>query len=229
MIDDADFAKLMQATADLAKSFPDGMVYIGGIATYLHSINNAQTMNLAETTHDADLYISLSDMADLREMEELTSNRRLGKHQIIKKGFEFDVYTERQSSLRVPYDEVMAHSQQYDALKVACPEHLLVLKLAAYEDRRGSIKGEKDARDIVRLVVVMQNSQRHMDPSLILPYWSGDELDDLRQIAKGSAPTALTKGNAHEAKGFRMALRDAIELLENQSPALAPLKRPQRK
>ena len=226
MVSEQEFAKLLQASAELAELFPDGLVYIGGIAIYVHAINQKQTQALAETTHDADLYISLADMVDLREVEELTSNRRLGKSQLIKRGFEFDIYTERHSSLRVPYDEVAAHSHVYDAFRVACLEHLLVLKLAAYEDRKGSVKGEKDAREILRIAAVADAMGAPIRPELVLPYFSGDEMEWLRAIAKGPAPAALAKGNAHEAKVYRQGLQEVIVGLEKADRAPAASRSP---
>lgn len=226
MITDQDFSKLMQASAQLAGAFPDGLVYIGGVAIYLHAINQEETNDLAETTHDSDLYISLADFCDLRELEDLTSNRRLSKHQLVKRGFEFDIYVERQSSLRVPYDEVVAHHHQVDAFRVACLEHLLVLKIAAYEDRRGSVKGEKDARDIVRLAAVMKASDASIRPELVLPYWSDDEIEILESIAKGSAPSALAKGNAHDAKQYRNAVKEMVRGLREPHPHPTPSPKP---
>lgn len=49
----------------------------------------------------------------------------------------------------MPADEVIAWLQMKHGLRVACPEHLLILKLVAYEDRAGSPKGIKDEDDLV--------------------------------------------------------------------------------
>lgn len=148
MKQDAEFSSLLKACQEVASFFPDGLVFIGGIAVYLHAINNGME---SEFTHDADFYISLADMADLRDIEEVTPNRGLSKHQFIKQGFEFDVYTERQSSLIVPYSEIIAHSVCYKEMRVASIEHLFILKLEAYRDRHGSMKGSKDAKDLILL------------------------------------------------------------------------------
>ena len=214
MVDDTEFTKLIGVCGEIAQDFPDGLVFIGGIAVYLHSLNFKETEALAETTHDGDFYISISDMADLREIEELTSNRRLSKHQMIKRGFEFDVHTERQAALAVPFDEVEAHSQTYDLFRVACPEHLLVLKMAAYKDRKGSVKGEKDVRDILKIVSILEKSENSCRSSLILPYWTDEEIDELKKISKGPAPAAMTGGNVHEAKNFRRSVEQIIIRLE---------------
>ncbi|WP_146096051.1 hypothetical protein [Xanthomonas arboricola] len=209
-----NFIELMAASTELAQDFPDGLIYIGGIAVYLHAINQRSTKDLAETTHDADLYISLADFADLRELEEVSTNKRLSKHELKKRGFSFDIYTERHASLRVPYDAVSAYSVTYGQVKVACLEHLLVLKVGAYVDRKGSAKGEKDARDILRIVAVAEATGNSLRTNLILPYWGEEEVEELQLIAKGSGPTALANGNAHEAKRFRQALQDTNDALK---------------
>ena len=227
MTSDQEFSKLMGACTELAGLFPEGLVFIGGIAVYVHSINHQETQALAETTHDADLYISLSDMADLREIEEVTNNRRLSKHQLIKRGFEFDVYTERQSDLRVSYEEVMAHSQQYDDMRVTCLEHLLVLKMAAYQARKGSVKGEKDARDLLRIATIAQQSDQSLRPELVLPYWGDEEMAILKELGKGPAPVDLAQGNLHDARAFRRNVEQLLGALQNwEDQAPAPRRRP---
>lgn len=214
---DQDFKQLLGACAELSSLFPDGIVFFGGMAVYLHAINEEATRHLAETTHDADLYISQADLADLREIEELTSNRRLSRHQMIKRGFEFDIYTERMADLPVPYDEIMSSSEKMDEIKVAGLEHLLALKMAAYQDRKASVKGEKDARDIVRIACLLSYRDEPLDATKILPYWHDEELDLLDRITKGPAAMTMSGGNAHEAKIFRTAIKNLAESLRGHS------------
>ena len=204
-----EFEELLSACTELAESFPEGVIFIGGIAVYLHCINREQTCEYAEFTHDADFYISLADMADLRDIEEVTPNRRLQKHQLIKRGFEFDIYTERHSSLIVPYDQVLAHSHVYGNLRVACLEHLLVLKLEAYRDRHSSAKGRKDAKDVIRIGLAGENAGLNirklgtLNPELCVGYLSEEHLRHLSDIAKGPEFMSLARGNAKLAKGLR--------------------------
>lgn len=197
-----EFEVLLSACTEVGGLFPDGVVFIGGIAVYLHAKNHETTQEMAEFTHDADFYISFADMADLRDIEEVTSNRRLSKHQMIKRGFEFDIYTERQASLIVPYDQVMAYSVKYGDIKVASLEHLLVLKLEAFLDRKGSAKGDKDAKDILRIAAVAQHGMG-FDPSVAAPYLRDEHLDLLGQIERGPQIMSLAQGNAMEAKKLR--------------------------
>lgn len=215
----SDFNVLLTACKSLSNMFEDGLVYIGGIAVYLHSMNQVSTAPLAESTHDADFYISFSDMADLRDLEEVTPNRRLQKSQFIKKGFEFDVYTERLSSLIVPYDEVLANSTQYDNMRVACLEHLFVLKLEAYRDRKDSAKGGKDARDLIRLCVVASLTSG-FNRELVMPYLDDPHFELFDRLRKSPEAITLAHGNAMHAKSIRKDVQALLGLIENNvSPA----------
>jgi hypothetical protein len=196
-----EFETLLSACAELAAAYPEGLIYIGGIAVYLHARNRPQAEALAEFTHDADFYISLADMGDLRDAETVVPNRRLSKHQLVKRGFEFDIYTERQSSLIVPYDAVAAHSVLVAGIRVACLEHLTALKLDAYRDRKASTKGEKDAKDVARMAAVAGRSA--FRGALCAPYLTDEHLELLAHIERSPAIVALAHGNAVLAKKLR--------------------------
>lgn len=209
-----DFQQLLRACHEIASNFPDGVVFIGGIAVYLHAINNQKAKELAEVTHDADFYISIADMGDLRDIEEIVPNRRLNKHQLKKYGFEFDIYTERHSALIVPYDQVMAHAVTYDQTRVASLEHLLVLKLEAYKDRHASTKGQKDAKDLIRIAVVSQSTNQKFKADLAIGYLDDRHIALLKQVARGPEFMSLARGNAKYAKELRtqfQALVDSIQ------------------
>lgn len=220
----SDFNVLLSTCKTLSEYFEDGLVYIGGIAVYLHSINHERTSVLAEATHDADFYISFSDMTDLRDLEEVTPNRRLQKSQFIKNGFEFDIYTERLSSLVVPYDQVLAHSVQYDGMRVASLEHLFVLKLEAFLSRKDSAKGGKDARDLIQLAVVASLTG-DFKPALIAPYLDDVHLELFERIRKSPEVVTLAGGNAVKAKAIRQdvsTLLTSIESSESQPSHRSP-------
>lgn len=214
---EGDFGNLLLACQEIAALFSQGVVFIGGIAVYLHSINCEETKALAEFTHDADFYISLADMADLRDLEEVVANRRLSKHQLIKRGFEFDIYTERHSALPVAYDQVMAHSVAYDALRVASVEHLLVLKVEAYRDRHASSKGQKDAKDLIRLGLIAQARGRSLVADQVSAYLSEDHYKLLERIQRGPDFLSLAKGNAKLAKIMREGFAEAMQGLKKGS------------
>jgi hypothetical protein len=79
----------------LAREHP-GHVFIGGVAVYLHAINNPRTRDLAEASHVADFMLALADFADLRDTDEVVANRRLSKHRLIRDGVECYVSLLRQ-------------------------------------------------------------------------------------------------------------------------------------
>jgi hypothetical protein len=198
-MDPKEWKRLLEAVDDIQEWFPDGIAFIGGIAVYAHVMAAAaEIAKFAAMSHDADFMILLPDFADLRDIEVLTPNRRLGKQQFSKAGFEFDVYVEGQHDLPVPADEVIAWSQIKQNLRIACPEHLLILKLKAYEDRRGTGKGSKDEDDIIRLLLVAEHWR-----SDGLTRLTDDMLDHLKRIASGDSPARLTGGNLHEARAVR--------------------------
>ena len=178
------------------------VVFIGGVAVYLHAAKRSLGLVTLETSHDADFMISFSDFGVLREEEELTRNRRLSKHQMVVDGVEFDVYVEKLNHRVVPYDEVVAHSKVVDGVRLARLEHLLVLKLAALEDRGHSSKGDKDRRDVVKIGLLLGQKARQ---SLIQPYMRSELAKLLGAVAKSSVFHDLCDKNAHAAKRARTA------------------------
>lgn len=134
---------LWQGIREINGLFPDGVVFIGGVAVYLHIDKDALPPGFVEFSHDADPYFSLADFADLRDIEKVTANRRLNRHQIIRHGVEYDINLERHNSLAGPYSEARAHSVVLDGMRVACLEHLLLLKLDACGSRKDRRKAPR--------------------------------------------------------------------------------------
>lgn len=199
---------LWKGIREINDLFPDGVVFIGGVAVYLHIDRDALPAGFVEFSHDADLYFSLADFADLRDIEEVTANRRLNKHQIIRHGVEYDIYLERHNSLAVPYSEARAHSVVIDGMRVACLEHLLVLKLDAYGSRKGSSKGAKDERDLIRICYLLAG--KGFDMKLILPYLDSDRVNLLGGLRNSPGYLVLCEGNAHQARPVRDAVNGVV-------------------
>jgi len=104
---------------EIGRLYEPGLVYICGIAVYLHAVNAERVRELSEATQDAAFYISVAGFSDLHDIEELSANSRLSKHEFRKGGFSFDLYTERHSKLPVPYANVAEYAQSYDGVLVA--------------------------------------------------------------------------------------------------------------
>lgn len=192
-----DFQEILEVSALLAEHHP-GHVFIGGLAVYLHATN--RNRGVPEASHDSDLMVSLVDFGSLRDGFEVTRNKRLGKHQLIWENVEFDVYVEQQNNLRVPYDEAFMRRVTYGPINVACLEHLLVLKLDAYLDRKGSAKGHKDVRDIV---TISQLARDGFEKQVAQEYLNEDDDKALVAIGKSNVFTTIARGNAHGAKKLR--------------------------
>jgi hypothetical protein len=154
--------------------------------------------------------ISFADYDVLKDQEEITSNTRLAKHQMVVEGVEFDVYVERNNKLVVPYDEVLAHSEMIESVRVACLEHLLVLKLEAFANRERTHKGEKDRRDVVKIGLMMGRRARR---SLADPYMYPQLVDLLVKVERGTVFHELCEGNPHEAKKMRAAFASFVKTI----------------
>jgi len=208
--DDSRFAELLAVVQETGQLYED-LVYIGGIAVYLHAVNHDQTRQYAEATQDADLYISLANLGDLRSIEEVTVNKRLAKQEFHKAGFAFDVYAERQSDLPVPYDTVAAHAVEYDGVKVAALEELLVLKLEAAADRHASEHGRKDAKDVIRILVLA--GEMDFDADRATSFMARKHFERLTKIVEGPEFISLARGNAKVARSIREAASATFEAI----------------
>ncbi len=193
-----EWQALLATVDEIQEWFPEGVAFIGGIAVYAHAIAKEETARYAAKSHDADFMIMLPEFVDLRDIEALTPNRRLGKQQFVKNGFEFDVYVEGQNDLPVPTAEALVSSEKRAGLRVACCEHLLVLKAAALLDRRGSAKGDKDEEDIVRIMLAADAFDGEKLSRLTDVY-----VAEIEKAVAGDAVLRLAAGNKHLAKALR--------------------------
>lgn len=193
------FHKILDLCSSLSQNFPH-LVFIGGVAVYLHALARASGTVKPEASHDADLMISFLDYGVLKDEAEIAHNKRLAKHQMIVDDIELDVYVEHLNNLIVPYDEVFMHSTEVEETRVACLEHLLILKLEAFKTRGSSGKGEKDRRDVAKIGLLLG---RRADASLLSPYLRSELISLLEKVAKSSVFFELCSHNAHAAKKAR--------------------------
>lgn len=204
-VDSDVWERLWTGIRELSEHYDNQLVFIGGVAVYLHVKAHELTKGFVERSHDGDFYISIQDYSALRDAEELTINRRLDKHQVSKYGVEFDVYVENQNSLLVKYVDMAAESVVIDEVRVACLEHLLLLKLDAYNNRRGSAKGRKDERDLIRIVYLLH--REGVKQKRLLPYLTEKRVELLTLVQRSSAFNDITEDNFHESR----KLRDVFE------------------
>ena len=215
-VTDEEWAGLWSGVREVAGLFPEGVAFIGGVAVFARMKAREDLAKYAAYSHDADLVIARADFMDLRDVEVVTSNRRLQKHEFVKSGVQYDVYVEGTSGLIVPVPEIIAGSQDLDGVRVAAPEHLLVLKLEAFRDRKGSGKGDKDADDIYRILLSME------DREIIghrLAHMTSYHEAELTGVRRSPAALSLTGGNQHEASALN---RKVDRVLTKVTAAMAP-------
>lgn len=211
-VESEEWAKLWAGIREISELFPDGIVFIGGVAVLLHVRHQKLPERFIELSHDGDFYVSLADFADLRDLEEVTANRRLNRHQIIKNGTAFDVYLENHSALTVKFADALAASRVIDGVRVASLEHLLVLKLDAFASRRGSAKGAKDERDLIKICFLLSESTLRAER--LTNYLTNEAVATLGLVRQSSEFMTLCGGNAHQARDLRTAVLRIIEQVE---------------
>ncbi len=125
---------------DLQKKY--NFILIGGWAVYLFTRQ--------KKSKDIDIVISLEELQKFNS-KNLSKNERLKKYEI-KNEIDVDIYVEHYSKLVIPVEDMKKYSIKTQGFKVVCPELLLILKQEFYENRKNSIKGQKDEIDIVSLI-----------------------------------------------------------------------------
>ncbi len=118
-------------------------VLIGGWAIYLHAH--------AFKSKDIDIVVDYNELIKLKQSYKLSKNEFLKKYEIKLEHFDIDIYLPSFSKLAVEPGELLKRYDTIDGIKVAPLHSLMLLKQAAWLDRRGSIKGKKDALDIALL------------------------------------------------------------------------------
>ncbi|MEK7616215.1 MAG: hypothetical protein AAB420_03355 [Patescibacteria group bacterium] len=118
-------------------------VLIGGWAVFLY------TRSLK--SKDIDIIVEYGELGRLGETYEVRKNDRLKKYEIKTGEFDVDVYVAHYSELGIPAETIVRRAQDREGFLVPPLELLLLLKLHAWLERRGSAKGRKDELDILSL------------------------------------------------------------------------------
>ena len=127
----------------LKKEF--NFILIGGWAAYLHTG--------LHKSKDIAIVVNYDTLKELGKKYDLVKNSRLKKYEIKFTKFDIDIYVPYFSKLVLPLEELDRHSVMIKGIRTPKPESLLMMKQDAEIDRRNSIKGEKDAIDILTLIL----------------------------------------------------------------------------
>ncbi|MDP1830499.1 MAG: hypothetical protein Q8K67_00430 [Geothrix sp.] len=218
---DETWEHLLHISRTLTSEYGDA-VFIGGVAVSCHASRLGP--NFQESSHDADLYLSLAGKAAMRDRHEVWHNPKLQKDSALIEGEELDIYVERQHSLGVQYPEIFAASEEIEGIRVAALEHLLILKLDAAKSRWGSGKGDKDVRDLARIVALLDKPEHEW----LAPHLNAVRLETLdRAMGRNDLPRLLGL-NHHEGGKFRAWLdMNLVKIARgNQAPPQAPPEEP---
>ncbi|MFY9783386.1 MAG: hypothetical protein WAK12_07625 [Acidimicrobiales bacterium] len=147
---------------EIHEVYPDAIV-IGGWGSWLH--------NKAAKSHDIDVIVSPQDLSAMRETLELTESHHLGSPEWrgTYDSIHLDVYVCYQSRLgqilKLPVEHLVEHRQEIDGYPTLNKEALLVAKAAARLDRRDTQPGQKDAED---MLIMLLKADRPWDFELVL-------------------------------------------------------------
>lgn len=97
---------------------------------------------------------------------------------------------------------------------------MLVLKLEAAENRQYSAHGIKDAKDIIRLLLVA-NQKGEIDATHVCAYMQDKHFEHLKKVVSGNEYTAMAMGNAKKAKELRFASQKIFKEISNEYEQLS--------
>ncbi len=147
---------------------------IGGWAVYLY------TKGLK--SRDIDFICSYEELQKLKNQYDLQKNDRLKKYEIHQGTFDIDIYVPFYSNLGLPVEDLEKMTRSVSGFRVLAPEPLLILKQKAFQDRAGSLKGEKDKIDIIALLKDAVDMKRY--EKLLAEYGQKSCLADLKTLLK---------------------------------------------
>lgn len=119
-------------------------ILIGGWAVYLYT--------KALKSKDIDLIADYKQLDYFKKEFEVVRNDRLKKYEVKLSGIDIDIYLPFYSNLGIPVEELIKYTTKIDTFRVLRKELLLLTKLYAFNSRRATVKGQKDAVDIFALV-----------------------------------------------------------------------------
>ena len=134
--------KSFKILQDLRKKFK--FILIGGWAVFLYA--------RALKSKDIDIIVDYDELEKIRKEYALFKNDRLKKYEIKTEETDIDIYLPYFSDLGLKPEEIQNYCQSIEGFLAPVAEILLILKVCAYLERKGSVKGGKDLIDIFSLL-----------------------------------------------------------------------------
>lgn len=144
--------KSFSLLTELKKQFK--FILIGGWAVYFYS----QSLK----SKDIDMIVDFSQLEQFKKEFTVEKNERLKKYQIKIEEIEIDIYLPFYSDLGLPVEEIIKKTTLVNGFILLEKEVLLITKLKAYQDRRESVKGQKDLIDIISLVLLEDFDHKYL-------------------------------------------------------------------
>lgn len=139
-------AKSFELLQSVKKQY--NFVLIGGWAVFLYSH--------ALKSKDIDIIIDYPELAKLKEHYQVAKNDRLKKYEIQQGETDIDIYLPHYSALGIDIEKITQNAILREGFLVPELEILFMMKLFAWENRRGSVKGQKDELDIFSLAMLSE-------------------------------------------------------------------------
>ncbi len=134
--------KSFKILRDIKKEFD--FILIEGWAIFLYA--------KALKSKDIDIIVDYDQLEKIRQKFSLAKNDRLKKYEIKIEEIDVDIYLPYFSNLGLPVEEIKKYRQSREGFFVPVPEILLILKIYAASQRKGTSKGRKDIIDIFSLI-----------------------------------------------------------------------------
>lgn len=163
-------------------------VLIGGWAVYFYS--------RALKSKDIDIIVDFSQLSNIKKDFPIEKNERLKKYQIKLEGVDVDIYLPFYSDLGIPVKDIVEKTKTVNGFFLPETEVLLITKLQAYQDRKISIKGQKDLIDIISLVLLSEFDFKYF-LSLVKKYKLKETLKNLRELLTNTKEIEELNLNQH--------------------------------
>ncbi|MBM3208873.1 hypothetical protein FJZ40_01070 [Candidatus Shapirobacteria bacterium] len=119
---------------------------IGGWAVWLYTH--------ALKSKDIDIIVGYEALGELKRIFEVSKNGRLKKYEAKVAEVDLDIYLPFYSNPGLPAELIQKYARKREGFSVPRPEILLILKQKVFEERKASIKGQKDKLDIFSLLTL---------------------------------------------------------------------------
>ncbi len=192
--------KSFQILQDLRKKY--NFTLIGGWAVFLytHSLKSK----------DIDLIIDYDELTKFKNDFSVFKNDRLKKYEVKKEEVDIDIYLPHFSDLGFPLEEINNYLIERDGFRVPRPEILMIFKIFAWQNRRGTPKGEKDKIDIISLLKNMADFDFDLFLKILKDYKLEDFKKKIIEILESMSEIKELDLNQHQFNRFKKTILDKL-------------------